>query len=107
VILSLGAGARDDRLPLRGLGDDIIAKEHDKPEGGPTHVGTADSVDVGVDEEVGGRGLSKKEDEVGGASKVPQDPLHSDEMWLSRGVNMETHLLDNVGNVRAGEDEVL
>jgi hypothetical protein len=107
VILGLDTGARDDRLSLRGPGDDIVAKEHGKPEGGPTHVGTADPVSVGLDEEVGGRGLSKKEAEVGGASKVLQNPLHSDEMWLSWGVNMETHLLDNVGDVRMSEDEVL
>jgi hypothetical protein len=64
------------------------------------------SVGVGVDGEVGGR-RSSKEAEVGGAPEVPQDPLHSGEMWLQRDVHMEAHLLDDVGDVGAGEDEEL
>jgi hypothetical protein len=50
---------------------------------------------------------AKEHDEVGSAPKVPQDPLHSDEMWLPRGVHMKAHLLDDIGDVRMGEDEVL
>jgi hypothetical protein len=73
---------------------------------GPTCIGTAGPIGVGVDDEVGGRRSSKKA-EVGGASKVPQDPLHSGEMKLSRGVHMDAHLLDDVGDVGAGEDKVL
>jgi hypothetical protein len=38
---------------------------------------------------------------------LPKDPIHSGEMWLSRGVHMKAHMLDGVGDVGAGEDEVL
>jgi hypothetical protein len=48
-----------------------------------------------------------KKAEVSGASEVPHDPRHSDEMRLPRGVHMEAHLLDSIGDVRMGEDEVL
>lgn len=69
------------------------------------HVRAVDLVDVGVDE-VGGR-KSSKEVEVDGALEIPHDPLHSGEMWFSRGVYMEAHVLDDVGDVGPGEDEVL
>jgi hypothetical protein len=44
---------------------------------------------------------------VEGATEVEQDPLESDEMRLPRGVHMQAHLLDGVGDVRLGEGEVL
>jgi hypothetical protein len=44
---------------------------------------------------------------VEGAAEVPQDPLESGEMRLPRGVHMQAHLLDGVGDVRPGEGEVL
>ena len=69
------------------------------------HVRTADPVGFGVDE-VGGCRASKGS-EVDGALEIPHDPLHIGEMWLPRGVHMEAHLLDDVGDVGTGEDEVL
>jgi hypothetical protein len=36
-----------------------------------------------------------------------KDSLHSGETWLPRGMHMEAHLLDDVGDVGAGEDKVL
>jgi hypothetical protein len=38
---------------------------------------------------------------------VPQDPLHRGEVRLSRIVHVEAYLLDDVGDVGPGEDEVL
>jgi hypothetical protein len=63
-------------------------------------------IGVDVDGEVVGR-RSSKEPEVGSATEVPQDPLHSSEMWLPRGVHMVGHMLDDVCDVGLGEDEVL
>jgi hypothetical protein len=48
-----------------------------------------------------------KKAEVSGASEVPNDSLHSGEMWLPRGVHMKAHLLNDVGYIEASEDEVL
>jgi hypothetical protein len=84
-----------------------IAKEHGEAGCGSMCVGTTDLVSVGVDDEVGGRRSSKKKAEVGGALDVPQDPLHRGEMWLPRGMQMEAHLLNGIGDVVAGEDEVM
>jgi hypothetical protein len=90
------------RLPLRGPRDETAAKKHNESGGGPARVRTAGPVGVVVGE-VGGR-RSSKEAEVGAAPKVP---LHSGEMWLLWGVHMEVYLLDDVGDVGPGEDEVL
>jgi hypothetical protein len=97
----------DDGLPLRGPGDEVVAKEHGEIGSGATRVRTTTPVGVGVDDKVGGCGPSKKKAEVDSASEVPQDPLHGGEMWLPWDVHMEAHLLDGVDDVGAGEDEVL
>jgi hypothetical protein len=47
------------------------------------------------------------EADVDGAPEVPHDPLHNGEMWLLRGMHKDAHLLDEVGDVGACEDEVL
>jgi hypothetical protein len=106
MVLSLGVGAGDDWLLLQGPRDKIVAEEHDETGGGPTCVRIAGPVGVDVDGEVVGR-RSSKEPEVGSATEVPQDPLHSSEMWLPRGVHMVGHMLDDVCDVGLGEDEVL
>jgi hypothetical protein len=49
----------------------------------------------------------EKEPEVDGATQVPQDALHRGEVRLPRVVHVEAHLLDGVGDVGPGEDEVL
>jgi hypothetical protein len=107
AVLNLGARAGDDRLPLQGPGDEAVAVEHGETEGGPMRVRIAGPVGVGVDDKVGGSRPSKEEVELGGAPEVSQDPLHSGEMWLPWGVHIEAHLLDDVGDVGASEDEVL
>jgi hypothetical protein len=102
AVLGLGAGAGDDRLPLRGLGDKTVTHEHDIIRSGTTHVRATNPVDIGVDDEVGGRGATK-EAEVEGAPEVPQYALHVGEVWFLRVVHMEGHLLDGVGDVRSVE----
>jgi hypothetical protein len=42
-----------------------------------------------------------------GATKVAQDLFESGEMGLPRGVHMQAHLLDCVGDIRPGEGQVL
>jgi hypothetical protein len=54
-----------------------------------------------------GRGPAYKEPEVEGATQVPQDPVHRGEVRLPRVVHVEAHLLDGIGDVGPGEDEVL
>lgn len=93
-------------MPLRGPGDKTVAKEQGESGGGPTYVRTTGPIDICVDNKVGDR-RSSKEVEVGSSPDVPQDQLHSGEMWLPRGVHMEAHLLDGVGDVGPGEDKVL
>jgi hypothetical protein len=62
---------------------------------------------MGVDAKLRGRGPVEKEPEVEGAMQVPQDPLHCGEVRLPRIVHVEAYLLDGVGDVGLGEDEVL
>jgi hypothetical protein len=88
VVLGLSTGARDDGLPLGGLGDEVGAQEHGVTGGGSTRVRTASPVGVGVDHEFRHRGWSEKEVVVEGAAKVAQDPLESGVMRLSRAVHM-------------------
>jgi hypothetical protein len=56
AILGLCAGAGDDRLSLGGLGDEVGAQEHGVTESGPTRVGIASPVRVGVDHVLRRRG---------------------------------------------------
>jgi hypothetical protein len=78
VVLGLGIGARDDGLPLQRLGGKALAKKPDKTLCGATCVRESS-----VDDEVDGLRSAKKEAKIGGAPKVPQDPLHSDEIGTS------------------------
>jgi hypothetical protein len=106
-ILSLDAGAEDDRLALQRPGDEAVLEEHDIARGGSARVGTARLVSIGVDAKLCGRGPAQKKLEVKGATQVPHDPLHRGEVRFPRVVHVEAHLLDGVGDVRPGEDEVL
>jgi hypothetical protein len=51
--------------------------------------------------------VAKKQTLVEGALEVPKDALRGRDMGLTRLVHVEAHLLDRVGNVRAGECDVL
>jgi hypothetical protein len=75
TVLGLSAGARDDGLTLGGPRDEVGTQEHGVTGGGPTHVGTASSVSVGVDHELRRRGWSEKEVIIEGAAEVAQNPL--------------------------------
>jgi hypothetical protein len=59
TVLGLCAGAGDDRLSLGSLGDEAGAQEHDITGSGPTCVGTASPVSVGVDHKLRRRGGSE------------------------------------------------
>jgi hypothetical protein len=52
AVLGRCAGAVDDELPLGGLGDEVGAQEHGIAGSGPTRVGAADPVNIGVDHEL-------------------------------------------------------
>jgi hypothetical protein len=52
TVLGPSAGARNDGLPLRGLGDKVDAQERGVAGCGPTCVGTASPVIVGVDHQL-------------------------------------------------------
>jgi hypothetical protein len=106
AILGLYTGAGDDGLPLGGPGDEAGAQEHNIARSGPTRIGAAGLVGVGVDHNLRRRGRSK-EVVVEGAAEVAQDALESGKMGLPWGVHMEADLLDGVGDVGPGEGEVL
>jgi hypothetical protein len=88
AVLDLYAGAGNDGLPLGSLGDEVGAQKHDIVRSGPTRVGAAGLVSIGVDHELQCRGWSEEEAVVEGAMEVAQDPLESDEMGLPRSVHM-------------------
>ena len=48
-----------------------------------------------------------KKAEVEGTPEISQDSLHGGEVRLTEVVHVEAHLLDGVGDVEAGEGEVL
>ena len=48
-----------------------------------------------------------KKAEVEGTPEIPQDSLHGGEVRLTEVVHVKAHLLDGVGDVEAGEGEVL
>jgi hypothetical protein len=65
-------------------------------------------VRIHVDRQLGGGGrASQVEAEVQGASHIAQDVLHRSEMRLSGIMHMKANLVDDVGDVRAGERQVL
>jgi hypothetical protein len=70
-------------------------------------VGTTGPVSISVDDEVRCRGTAKKQVVVEDALEVPKDAFRDCEMGLTGVVHVEAHLLDRVGNVGPGEDEVL
>jgi hypothetical protein len=61
AVLSLGAGAGVDGLPLGGPRDEVGAQEHNIARGGPARVGAAGPFNVGVDHKIRRRGWSKDE----------------------------------------------
>jgi hypothetical protein len=58
TVLGLCARAGDDRLPLGGPKDKVVAQEHGITVSGPTRVGIASPVSVGADHELQRRGWS-------------------------------------------------
>jgi hypothetical protein len=96
----------DDEQTLRGPGDEIDAHEHSVDRGGPTRVGAAGPISIGIDNQLRSR-RGSKEAVVKSVMEVAKNLLHSGEVWLSRGVLVKAHPLDRVGNVGPGEGEVL
>jgi hypothetical protein len=52
TVLDVGTGAGDDGLPLGGPGNEVGAPKHGITGCGPTRVGAASPVSVGVDHEL-------------------------------------------------------
>jgi hypothetical protein len=107
AVLSLGAGARDNGLPLGGPRDKVGAQEHGIAGGEPMRVGAAGPVTVDVDHKFRRRGWSEEKVVVEGAPEVPQNPLEGGEVGLPWCVHMKAQLLNGVGDVGPGEGEVL
>lgn len=94
---SLSTGARDVGLPLQGPRDEVDAQEHGIAKGGPACVGAANPISVGVN--CIQPAQKSKKAIVEGTAEVVKNPLSNSEI--------KAHLLDHVGNVELGEDEVL
>jgi hypothetical protein len=60
AVLDLYAGAGDDGLPLGDLGDEVGTQKHGIARSGPTRVGAAGLVSVGVDHELQCRGRRRR-----------------------------------------------
>jgi hypothetical protein len=108
VILSLGAQSGNDVPALGGPEDEVVAEEHSIARGAPTCIRTTHPVRIHVDRQFGGGcRVSQVEAEVQGASLITQDTLHCGEVKLQVIMYMKENLLDGVGDVRAGECQVL
>jgi hypothetical protein len=53
TVLSFGAGAGDDSLPLGRPGDQVVPEEHGIAQCGVTNVWAVNPIGVGVDDQVG------------------------------------------------------
>jgi hypothetical protein len=90
VILSLDAQSGDDVLALRGPGDEVVIEEHGVVRGGPTCIQATHLVRIHVERQLKGGGQ---------ASQV--------EAKVQGIMHMKANLLDGVGDVGAGERQVL
>ena len=52
-------------------------------------------------------GRHEGESEGHRAANVTEDPLHESPMGLTRGVHVETHLLNSILKIRSGESQIL
>ena len=107
TILGLGAGPRDDGLPL-GRPRDKRRAEVDAVAGSrASSVGAACPIRVRVGDDVrrwrGGDG----EAELHGAANVPEDPLDSGPVGITRRMHVEAHLLNRILKLRPSERQVL
>jgi hypothetical protein len=92
--MSLAMG--DDVMVLRGLGDEVVTQKHSVAQSEPVSVGTTCPVGASVDDDLGRRGVVKKQTIIEGALVVAEDVLHSGEMGLTGVVHVQAHLLDRV-----------
>ena len=107
MVFSLGAGPRDGGLPLRRPGDEAGTEEDGVTGGGPPGVRAAGPIGISVDNELRGGGARDDKTIVDGALKIAEDPLSCSKMSLPRIVHVQADLLDCIGDVGAGEGEVL
>jgi len=99
AILSLSTGARDGLLPLGRPRNQIITEEHGIARGGLTCVRTTSLVGVRVDHQLSRRRRSQEKPEMKSAPYVAQDPLESNEVWLSGFMHVEADLLRRCAGV--------
>lgn len=85
----------------------MTSKKATQPHDGLTCVGAANPISVSVDNQLRSWRRPKKKTIVEGATEIAKNPLRSSEVGLPRGVYVEAHLLDHVGDVSLGECEVL
>jgi hypothetical protein len=108
AILRLDTRLGDDILALGGLGDEVATEEHSVAWGGSACIRTTRSVRICVDCQLEGEsGASQVEAKVQWASQIPQNTLHRGEVRLLGIMHMEADLMDGVGDVGAGERQVL
>jgi hypothetical protein len=108
VILNLGVQSGDDVLALGGLRDEVVTEEHSISRGEPASIRATHPVCICVEHQLRGGGrASQVEAEVQGASQIAQDALHRGEVRLPGIVHMKANLLYNIGDVEAGECQVL
>lgn len=107
AVFGLRTGAGHRRLALGGPGDERVAEVDDEAGRGTACVGAARLVSIGEGTYIEcGRG-AEMETEGRRAVHVPQHTLDQSEMALARGMHVQADLLDGVGELGAGDGEVL
>jgi hypothetical protein len=105
VILSLSmkqetTGCHFEDQDTRLLPKNIVAR------GGPARVRAANPVHVGVDDQLKNRRRPKRKATLKGVAEAAKNPLGSGEVGLPWGVHVKAHLLNRIGDVWLGKDEV-
>jgi hypothetical protein len=107
MVLSSGAGAGDDSLPLGRSGDQVVPEEHGIARRGATSVRAASPVDIGVDDQVRAGRAAQQQAEVRRPTKIAQDVLHGRQVGLPRVVHVQVDLLHGISDVGPCECQVL
>lgn len=107
TILGLSARARDGVLSLGGPRDQIVTEEDTVARSGATCVRTTSPIRVGISNKTILRGGRKLETVVKCALDVSKNPPDQGQVLITWVVHVETNLLHSIGDVRAGERQVL
>jgi hypothetical protein len=85
----------------------VGTEEYSIARGGPTCVRATHPICISVERQLRGGRASQEEAKIQGAPWIIQGVSHGGEVGLPRIMHVEANLLDDVGDVRMGERQIL